>query len=391
MRFRLRLLPWEYGVRNLGRRPARSLLTLAALGTVVLLLLVIAGFLRGLEASLAGSGDAEVVLVAALGSQDSVENSSIAAGTAGLLAASLAGVQRRFGTAAISPELYLGTHVAAGREGHSLLGLVRGVTPAAPLVRRRVRIVEGRWPGPGEVLAGRLAHAKLGCRPEALAVGQSVRFEGRSWRIVGRFVAGGTAFDAELWCPLDDLQQATKRQDLSLAAALLAPGAAATEVVGFCAERTDLELQAMRETEYYALLEKHYRPVRLLGWLVAGLVAAAGVFAGLNTMYGAVAGRVRELAALQALGFRRRAIAVSLVQEAALLAVAGSLLAAAAAVAWADGLAVRFSMGAFCLRIDGPVVLLACGAGLALGVLGAIPPAVHAMRAPVAESLKAVG
>jgi ABC-type lipoprotein release transport system permease subunit len=300
-------------------------------------------------------------------------------------------VQRRFGTAAISPELYLGTHVAAGREGQSLLGLVRGVTPAAPLVRRGVRIVEGRWPGPGEVLAGRLAHAKLGCRPEELAVGQSVRFEGRSWRIAGRFVAGGTAFDAELWCPLDDLQQATKRQDLSLAAVLLAPGAAASEVVGFCAERTDLELQAMRETEYYALLEKHSRPVRLLGWLVAGLVAAAGVFAGLNTMYGAVAGRVRELAALQALGFRRRAIAVSLIQEAALLAVAGSLLAAAAAVAWADGLAVRFSMGAFRLRIDGPVVLLACGAGLALGVLGAIPPAVRAMRAQVAESLKAVG
>ena len=31
-----------------------------------------------------------------------------------------------------------------------------------------------------------------------------------------------------------------------------------------------------------------------------------GVFAGLNTMYGAVVGRVRELSTLQALGFRRR-------------------------------------------------------------------------------------
>ena len=39
--FRLRLLPWEYGVRNLLRRPARSALTLGALSTVVLLVFVV--------------------------------------------------------------------------------------------------------------------------------------------------------------------------------------------------------------------------------------------------------------------------------------------------------------------------------------------------------------
>ncbi len=76
--FRLRLLPWEYGVRNLLRRPTRSLLTLGALATVVLLVLVIVGFIRGLEASLATSGDPQVVLVSALGSEGSLENSAIA-------------------------------------------------------------------------------------------------------------------------------------------------------------------------------------------------------------------------------------------------------------------------------------------------------------------------
>ena len=57
-------------------------------------------------------------------------------------------------------------------------------------------------------------------------------------------------------------------------------------------------------------------PVRTLAWLVVFLVAGAGVFAGLNTMYGAVVGRVRELATLQALGYLRRAIALAVVQEA---------------------------------------------------------------------------
>jgi len=384
------VLPWEYGVRNLLRRPARSLLTLGALTTVVFLVLVIVGFIRGLEKSLAQSGDPAVVLVSAVGSQDSLETSSIAARTPALLAASLGRIEHRFGVAAVSPELYLGTRVTAGPGERSLLGLVRGVTPAAPLVRRQVRIVEGRWPEPGEVMAGRLAAVKLGCRGEDLALGRSVRFEGRTWRVSGRFVAGATAFESELWCPLADLQQATKRQDLSLTALLLAPGASPTEVILFCKERTDLELQAMKETDYYGLLQKHYRPVRILAWIVAGLVAAAGIFAGLNTMYGAVAGRVRELATLQAIGFRRRAIVLSLLQEAALLAVAASLLAALAGLAWGNGTAVRFTMGAFTLNIDGTTVLVGCGSGLLLGVLGAIPPAVRAMRLPVAESLKAI-
>ena len=38
------LLPWEYGIRNLLRRPLRSGLTLLGLTTVILLVLVVVGF-----------------------------------------------------------------------------------------------------------------------------------------------------------------------------------------------------------------------------------------------------------------------------------------------------------------------------------------------------------
>ena len=248
----------------------------------------------------------------------------------------------------------------------------------------------GAWPRKGEVLAGRLAAAKLGCRPEALAIGNTVSLEGREYRISGHFVAGGAAFESELWFPLADLQQAMQRQDLSLVALSLADGASSSDVQLFCVERVDLEVQAIAETKYYALLQGHYGPVRTLGWVVVCLVAGAGVFAGLNTMYGAVVGRVRELAALQAIGFRRRAIALSLVQEATLLAAAGSLVAALAALLLVNGVAVRFTMGAFAMRVDSVTVLVGCGTGLLLGVLGAIPPAVKAMRMPVVEGLKSV-
>lgn len=385
-----RLLPWEYGVRNLLRRPSRTLLTLAALVTVVLLVFVVVGFIRGLETSLGASGDPDVVLVYSLGAGRNIENSSIAARTPGLLAASLDGFQRRYGVPYVSPEIYMAVRMTVGGTGRSALGLVRGVTRTAPLVRRRVRIVEGRWPGPGEVLAGRLAHAKLGCRAEDLAVGRTVGLEGRTWRVSGRFVAGSTAFESELWCPLEDLAGAAKRQDLGLVAVLMAPGSSPAEVDLFCKERVDLELQSIGEADYYASIQKHYRPVEAIAWVVVALVAAAGLLAGLNTMYGAVAGRVRELAMLQAVGFRRRAIVLSLVQEGALLAAAASLLAGALAVWLVDGAAVRFTMGAFALRVDAVALLIGSGTGLLLGVLGAIPPAVRAMCLPVAQGLKAV-
>jgi putative ABC transport system permease protein len=388
--FFFRPLPWDYGIRNLLRRPGRSALTLSGLTLVVLLVFVVVGFIRGLEASLAVSGDPRVVLVHSLGASENVENSSVAARTAPLLSASLEGIQRRHGTPYVSPEVYLGTQVSTEGDEPVSLGLVRGVTANAFLVRRQVQILEGRWPGPGEVLVGRLAAAKLGRSSEALAVGRTVTFEGRVWKVSGRFAALGSALESELWCPLDDLQQAMKRQDLSLVAVSLAPGATFADVDEFCKERIDLELQATAEADYYASLQRHYGPVRALAWIVVLLVAGAGVFAGLNTMYGAVVGRVRELATLQTLGFVRRAIALSLIQEATLLAAAGSLVAAVFALGVVNGMAVRFTMSAFPLRIDSVAVAVGCGSGLLLGLVGAIPPAVRAMRLPIAEGLKAV-
>lgn len=329
---RIRMLPWEYGIRNLFRRPTRSALTLVALSTVVLLVLVVVGFIRGLEKSLAVSGDPSVVLVYSIGAAADIENSAIPARTASLLSASLEGIDRRFGVAYVSPELYIGTKVLTDPDSPGMFGIVRGITAAAPLLRRQVQMIEGSWPGNDEVLVGRLAAAKLGCDPQRLQVGQTIHFDGHSWKISGRFTSGGAAFESEVWAPLADLQTALKRQDLSLVAIGLGPNAAPADVELFCKERYDLELQAIGETNYYASLQKHYQPVRMLGWLVVLLVAGAGVFAGLNTMYGAVVGRVRELSTLQAIGFRRLAIALSLIQEAMLLSMAASLLAAVMAL-----------------------------------------------------------
>lgn len=384
------MLPWDYGVRNLFRRPSRTALTLAGLTTVILLIFVVVAFIRGLESSLSASGETDVVLVYSLSSGADIENSAIAARTPSLLSASLDGIQTRYGVRKISPELYLGTRINVDDAQIKGLGLVRGVTTAAPLVRGKVRVVEGHWPGPGEVMVGRLAHSKLGCSEESLAIGKTVTFDGKQWNVAGVFAAGGSAFESELWCPLEDMQAALKRQDLSLVAMKMSQGTSLSAVELFCSERLDLELKAVPEAAYYASLQQHYKPVRMLGWVVVCLIAGAGVFAGLNTMYGAVVGRIRELSSLQAIGYRRRAITLSLIQEAALLAVCGSLIASFLAFAFVNGTAVRFTMGAFTLKVDSVAVMIGCGVGLLLGVVGAIPPALKAMRLPIAEGIKAV-
>ena len=68
----------------------------------------------------------------------------------------------------------------------------------------------------------------------------------------------------------------------------------------------------------------------------------------------------------------------------------GALIAALVGVTLLDGLAVRFSMGAFGLVVDAPVMAGALAAGLALGVLGALPPGWHCLKRPINESLKAI-
>jgi putative ABC transport system permease protein len=395
----MRLLPWDYGVRNLGRRPVRTVLTGLGLALVVFLLLLVVGFVRGLELSLQQSGDPEVVLLHNANSAENLENSSISDEVSTLARTEFAAHLIKYGeTPAVSPELTIAGRVertSAG--GQAPLAVLRGVdVDRVFLVRRQVALVEGRMPRSGEILVGRLAHTKLGMDASEVAVGQTLTIEGRPWRVSGRFAAPGTLLEAEVWYRLEDLKTAMKRpNDVSVVAMRFDPSGDPTKQLGyvdyFCRNRRpDLELVGSRESEYYASLRKHYAPMRTLAWLLVGLVATAGACGAVNTMYAAVAGRVREFAALQAVGFPRRAIAVSLLQESVILAAGATLAAAALALLLAHGAAVRFTMGAFTLQIDRVALMVGCAAGLGLGVFGAIPPAVRAFRMPIPDALKAV-
>jgi len=386
-------LPLDYAIRNLGRSPARLLLSLVGSMLVVLLALAAGAFVHGMNRSLmVRTGDRNVILFGA-GSEESVERSEISPAVPGLVAAAVKGIRNRLGVAYVSPEVHMQTTVRRWPEETSTPQvMIRGVTPVAWLVHAGVRLVEGRLPeiGRDEIVAGRLAHQRLGFAASELAIGSRVWFDDRYWTVVGLFEAPGSVIESEIWCPLTDLQIAARRDNLSCVVLTLEDDAEYDDVDVFAKQRLDLELIAVREADYYRKLRDFFSPIRAMVWVTAVLIASGGILGGLNTMYAAFASRVREVGALQAMGFSRRSIVKSLVQESVLAAMAGTLLALVLGLVLLDGLTVRFSMGVFGLVIDSQVVLIGIAAGAMVGVLGALPPAWRCLRLPIAEALKAV-
>ena len=63
-------------------------------------------------------------------------------------------------------------------------------------------------------------------------------------------------------------------------------------------------------------------------------------------------------------------------------------LAAFLATILHEGINVPFSTGTFRLTMTGPIVLLGLGSGIILGAIGALPPAIRCLKAPLPVALR---
>ena len=387
----MRLLPFDYATRNLGRSPGRLLLAVSGSTLVVLLVIASAAFVRGMGASLTLPGGNTNVIFLGAGSEESVERSEISTRAAEVVS-TLPGVRTRLGERYVSPEVHvaLAIRTAPGqKEGR--LTPVRGVRPTAFLVHPQVHMVAGRPPiaGAEELMVGGLVAGQLGVPEERLAIGKSLEIDGRPWKIVGHFRAPRTVMDSEIWIPLTDLQVVGQRDKLSCVIVTLDPVLGDfTDAEVLAAQRLDLELSAMRESDYYGALSRFYEPIRAMVLVTAALIAIGGILGGLNTMVAAFAARVREVGTLQVLGYPRRAIILSFVQESVIVAASGALVAGVLGKWLLDGIAVRFSMGAFGLVVDAPVLAVGITAGVLLGLVGALPPTLRCLKMPVGQALR---
>lgn len=389
----MRQLPFEYAYRNLGRSRVRLFASLLGSGLVVLLVLAAAGFIRGMQLTLVQQDTLhENVVILGAGSEESIERSQIHASVAGIAGASIAGLREAAGVTFVSPEIHTALPVRASADDDQVRhAMMRGVRPVALLVHSEVEIVDGRPPRAGfdELMVGGIASTRLGLADERLAVGRTLYFDNRDWTIVGRFSAPNTVMDAEIWLPITDLQIATRRESSLSCVVVTLDTATFADVDIFAKSRLDLEIIAIGERDYYRSIAAFYRPIRIMIIVTAALIAIGGLLGGLNTMYAAFAARVREIGLLQTLGYTRGAIVLNLTEESVFTAACGAIAGAAMGLLFLDGIAIRFSMGAFAITVDAPVMLTALAGGLLVGFVGAIAPAARCLRMPITEALKA--
>ncbi|MBK1882731.1 ABC transporter permease [Luteolibacter pohnpeiensis] len=382
------MLPFTYALRNLFRDKSRLAQTVGGSALVVLLVMAAAALNVGMKEVLSASGSPLNAILIGTGSEESMQRSEVSEQTAGIAASAVAGVAHPLGTPAVSTEIHYMTFLQTpdGKRGQ---GLFRGVSPQAMVVHPEVRLLEGTFPQAGELMAGELAWRKLGfADASSLAVGKSVLLDGAEMKVSGVFAAPGTVMESEIWATLSDLRTLSQRDTVSCVVLRMETPDDFSEADLFSKQRLDLELTAMRESDYYAHLSQFFKPLRVMTWITAGLVAAGALFGGLNTLYAAFASRIRELATLQAIGFTRFAILTSLVQESLLACLTGTLIASVVALLFLDGKTIPFSIGAFTMSITPAVTFSGLFTGLALGLLGALPPAIRCLKPQLPTALR---
>jgi hypothetical protein len=381
------MLPLSYALRNLFRDRSRLVQTVGGSALVVLLVMAAAALNGGMSKVLSASGSPRNAILLGAGSEESIQRSEVSAQLAGIAAAGIRGVSKTLGRSAASPEIHYMSFLEAA-DGKKGQGLFRGVTAGALLVHPEVRLLEGDFPRSSEVMVGRLAWRKLGFEEDDLKPGAKVKFENSELTVSGVFAAPGTVMESEIWAVLGDLHMLAQRDTVSCLVLRMDDAKDFSEVDIFAQQRLDLELTAMRESDYYAALGAFYKPIRVMTWITAGLVAAGAIFGGFNTLYAAFAARIRELATLQAIGFGRWAVFISLVQESLIACLAGTLLASVTAILLLDGRTIPFSIGAFTTIISPQVAVVGLVSGILLGILGAIPPAIRCLVPALPKALR---
>lgn len=380
------LLPFGYAVRNLYRDKTRLAQTLAGSALVVLLVMGAHALNAGMRRTLSATGSPANVMLLGAGSEESVQRSEVSEQAAGIAETSIAGVATVMGTRAVSPEIIHMAYLELA-DGPRVRGMVRGVTPRALLTHRALAVVQGDFPRPGELMVGRLAWKRLGVEQEALQPGGEVSLDGIPFTLSGIFAAPGTVMESEIWMDLNDLRTVAQRDTVSSVVVRL-DGGEAEDVELFTRQRLDLELSAIGERQYYERLAAFYAPVRAMTWATAVLIATAAVFGGLNTLYAAFASRVREIATLQAIGFRRIAILISLIQESMMTSLLGALLGAILASLLLSDRLVYLSTGTFQLTLGPETLMVGVLAGVGLGLLGALPPAFRCLKPNLPQALR---
>lgn len=388
----LDMLPWPYIARNLWVRRVTTLLTAAGMALVVYVFATVLMMGEGIRATLVATGRPDNVMVLRKGSGAEI-NSAISRAQAGIIE-SLPGlaVDGRGGKLVSREPVVLNTLPKRGSLKPSNI-TVRGTSEVGLALRPQVHFIKGRMfrPGTSEIVAGQaVARGFVGT-----GLGETLKFAGREWLVVGIFDASRSAFDSEIWGDSEQMMQAFRRINYSSVIFKLNDPGTFEKAKAALENDPRLTLEAKPEVQFYAEQSEMLATfIRVLGLSLSVIFSIGAIVGAMITMFATVASRVGEIGTLRALGFRRKAVLLSFLAESLLLSLVGGVMGlAAASLMQAVNISTvnfkSFSELAFQFTLTPMIAVQALLFALLMGLLGGFIPAWRAGRLQIVDCLRA--
>jgi putative ABC transport system permease protein len=392
-------IPISYNIRNLRLRKGLTVMTALGIALTVTTAIFLMALVAGLDRAFVSSGSNLNVLVLRKGSEAELSGGFDA--TLFPTLKTLPGVAKDSHGEPMASGEWVVVIVLPRKDGTGEVNVtVRGMMPDGLEMRQlpgangkpSVTLAEGRWfqPGQREVVVSKSVRDRFA----QANIGDSMQFGKGSWKVVGVFDAGGSAYESEVWGDVNQMASDFDRQGGFASAYLRATDPVSAEALkNRVSDDQRLKLEGMLENEYYAKQTSSGTPIKVIGWVVGVIMAIGSIFAAMNTMYAAVAYRGREIATLRVIGFSRPAILTSFVLESLLLALLGALVGILLMLPF-NGMqtgtsnAITFSEVVFALRITPAVATRAIIFALIMGFVGGLAPAWHAARQNILAALR---
>ena len=378
-----------YGVtranlKGLGARGGLVWATMLCVALAVATFLGLDALKQGLNTTLEQSGARDVALVMRGGSQAEI-NSIVTREQVDVLRGAP-------GLTAISPEVNLIVDGYRREDGQRVNISFRGLTEAGRALRRDVRLAHGRWPSPG--LSELAIGASVARTYRDLELGAVVSHGSTDWTVVGVFESNGSIAESEIWADLAAAQSLFNRPNIVQSVRIgIDDDRDLASLSALSDSDPRLQLAVQSEADYYAAQAARTSELaQQLAWPLAVLMSIGAVVGALNTMLAAVSARSAEIATYRVIGFRRTAVCAGLVIEGVVICVAAGLIGAALAYLLLDGLSAT-TLGGGITRISYSLTFTYSGfwqgvsLAAAIGVLGAIVPAILAALRPVPDGL----
>lgn len=384
--------PFIYSIKSFKSRRLTTAITVTGIALVVFVFAAVLMMAYGVQKTLVSTGSADNVMIVRKAANGEI--SSIIGGESQNVIRTLPYIAKApDGQPIISCEPVVVINLDKIGGGISNV-TVRGVSEEIRLLRPQVIITAGTMFNPslrelivGESIAKRFQGAQLG---------NTIKFAGNIWKIVGIFSTNGSGFDSEMWGDAHQLQDAFNRENTvsSITLKLDNPGNFETFKRNFEMEKRLQELEPKIEQDYFAEQSSFLAGfIKVLGIFITIIFSIGATVGAMITMYAAVANRTVEIGTLRALGFRRRSILLVFLTESLIIALVGGVIGIflASFLRYFSISTLNFnsfSELAFSFALSPSIIISSMIFAVVMGFIGGFLPSVRASRLNIVEALR---